>query len=71
MTSAQLVQEAQRIEKEIRHLTGPSRDTQVSAFFRVLHKLRQNGTSISGHLRRVERTLEEQAAEDRFDNMPV
>lgn len=66
-----LVESAERIEKEMRGVSGPARDRLVSEFLGVMAQLRQSGARISAHLRSVEHALEEEATESQFDNMPV
>ncbi|MDE4172784.1 hypothetical protein PXK01_01390 [Phaeobacter sp. PT47_59] len=71
MKTANLLQNAERIEKELRAVSGPTRDKLEREFLSILAQLRQSGARISAHLRSVEHALEEDATERQFDNMPV
>ncbi|MEX0318545.1 MULTISPECIES: hypothetical protein [unclassified Ruegeria] len=71
MTTRDLFQEAERLERK---LAGASLDKRLEiqpALSVVVRKLRAQGATVPAHLRRLDSTLCDEAIEARFDNMPV
>jgi hypothetical protein len=66
-----LVQVAERLEK---NLTGACPTTRLRLqpeFTRVLGRLKETGQDVPARMRRLERALSDEALEARFDNMPI
>ena len=71
MTTTELLNYATQLEQQILAAPDTGRLSFQPRLREVLRSMRQNGAEIPSRLRRLDVMLEEQAAEQMFDNMPV
>ncbi len=71
MTTNELLTAAETLEQKILSVTEDGRLSFHDEYQDVLRRLRACGASVPGRLRRLEHNLQEQAAEQLFDNMPI
>lgn len=71
MTTKELMNYAAELEQQILAAPTSGRLSYQPKLRAVLRDIRQSGSDIPSRLRRLDVMLEEQAAEQMFDNMPV
>ncbi len=71
MTTTELMNYAAKLEQQILATPDSGRLSLQPKLREVLRDMRQSGTQIPSRLRRLDVMLEQQAAEQMFDNMPV
>ncbi len=71
MTTTELLQVAERLEKRIVGASSAVRRSMQPEFNRVLSRLRASGANVPSRLLRLDRALGEEAIEAYFDNFPV
>lgn len=71
MTTSELLTYAAQLEQQILATPDTGRLSYQPKLREVLRNIRQSGAEIPSRLRRLDVMLEEQAAEQMFDNMPI
>ncbi|MGE4326979.1 MAG: hypothetical protein AB7E21_12875 [Pseudodonghicola sp.] len=66
-----LVQAAERLEKNLTGACAKTRLRLQPEFSQVLSRLQEKGQDVPTRLRRLERALTDEALEAQFDNMPI
>ncbi len=71
MSKTELIAAAAKLEERIAAATGATRISLQPEFDRVIHLLQSAGEQVPSRYLRLNETLTEEVAEERFDNMPV
>ena len=71
MNTSELLTYAKHLEQQILAASDTGRLSFQPQLRAVLRDLRQSGADVPSRLRRLDSLLEEQAAEQMFDNMPI
>lgn len=71
MTTSELMTYAAQLEQQILSASDTGRLSFQPKLRAVMRDIRNSGAEIPSRLRRLDVLLEEQAAEQMFDNMPV